>query len=531
MNRFGVLAKSFALLALLTVVTVPAVGNATTAAAAKPVSGGTWTIGTLVEVSTLDTLRTVNASTGLDRSFLVFDSLMRLDAKTGALLPGLAASLTTNDAQNWTMKLRPDLKFSDGTPLDAEAVIFNYKRLQEPASAYPAIASVSQITKMTAVDPVTVQFQLGQPNGSFGLIFADAPGQIGSPTAIKAGATAFGQKPVGAGPFLLQSWVRDQQSTFVRNPNYYEKGRPYIDSIVFKIIPDQTSLANALRSGTIDAIHAATQASARKIAEDNPTTISAGDITKTPGAAGFGCNLAQSPCDDARFRRAISLAFDFDLVKQAILAPEPYASKVLRCMPFGTGSPFCAKETTVKFNPTKAKELIDQVKADGINTDISFLCMPASPTPNFGEFVQQQLAKIGVKATLRVVSTTEYVTITTQRSFQTAVVINPTAAEMGTRYYNDWHSIGGANGGRDVLNLNNAQLDVALEKGRNSVKLADKVAGFQEAQRIMASQFLVSWIAPTFNVVVFKNALQLQSWDSPTKPFLRYNDVWIKAQK
>ncbi len=520
-------------LALIPSVSGAAGAGAAAPRAAKPVVGGTWTVGISTEVPTLDPLRSVSTLTGGDRSLLIFDSLMKLDPKSGAIVPGLALSLTSSDAVTWTLKLRPNLKFTDGTPLDAEAVIFNYTRLKDPANTYQNIGLVSQISKMTAIDPTTVEFKLAQANGSFGLSFTDSGGQMGSPTAIKADPRTWGQKPVGAGPFMLKEWVRDQQVTLVRNPNYFDKPKPYIDSIVFKIIPDKATQAALLKAGSIDQIDSADSAAQLQVATDDPKNFRTENLAIGRGVVGLGCNLDRVPCNDIRFREALSLAFDFDLVKQVFLAGIPYNAKTLVCPPFGPGNPFCSpNQKGIKFNPTRAKKLVDAVKADGINTDIVFTFNSLGVLGvRLGEFVQQQLAKIGVKVEPRSVSTAEYIGITTQRTFQTSVVYNVPAPDFGTRFYNDWHSVGGPNGGRDVLAFNNAQLDVALEKGRNSLKLADKAEGWREAQDIIGDQFLVQWFAPVIQVAVYKTTLKLPPVPEGLTGSFRYTDLWIKKTR
>ncbi len=511
----------------------PATAGAATPAA-KPVTGGTWTIGLSTEIASMDPVRgTINSLTqGGDRLVLVFGTLMRLNTVTGEVVPGLAESLTTTDAQTWVLKLRPKVTFSDGTPLDADAVIFNMERFKNPANAFTGIGTVSQISKMTKLDPLSIEFKLSQPNGSFNLVFVDTAGQMGSPAAINADPRNWGQKPVGAGPFLLKEWVRDRQYTFVRNPTYFDKPRPYIDQIVVKIIPDQATLTQSLQAGTIDAIQAANQPSQFKLVTDDPKKFQGPDPEKSPGAIGMSCNLDKSPCNDIRYREALSLAFDFKVVKEVFLPGMEYPDTI-QCPPFGPGSPLCAKDVKVKFNPTRAKKLVDEVKADGINTDLVYTFNPTgSSGPKHGEFVQQQLAKIGIKVSVIPTATSaEYVQVTNNHTFQAAIVYNPTASEMGSRFYNDWHSVGGPNGGRDVALFNNASLDVALEKSRNSLKYADRVAGYVEAQRIIAKQFLVAWFIPTANGTVASTALRLPSWTSKDAPIPRLDDAWIKPRK
>ncbi len=500
--------------------------------AAKPVKGGTLDIGITTEVASLDNLRQFlgGISTGNDRAFLIYGTLMKRNTKTAEVIPGLAQSLETTDGQTWTLKLRPNLKFSDGTPLDADAVIFNFERFKDPANAFPGATAVNQIAKMTRVDASTVEFRLLNPNGSFGITFTEAiSGYMGSPTAIKANPVEFGRKPVGAGPFMVQEWVRDRQLTLVRNPNYWDQPRPYLDQIVFRVLPDQTTMANALRSGEIDVAHVA-DGRVAKVAQENPDKFRSYNPSEVSGSIGMVCNLQRSPCDDVRYRQALSLSFDFKLAKQVFLDPFfDYPATTLRCMPWGPGSPYCAKDVQVKYNPEKAKKLIDEVKADGINTDLTYLTI--GPDTTHVEWVQQQLAKVGVKLIPQIVLINDYVALQNNRQFQASQAFQPPATDMAPRFYNDWHSLGGSNGGRDLANLNNSALDAALEQGRNSVKLDDQIAGYQKAQRIIAKDFLLMWMYPQVLGVVSIKALQLPSYVNPSTPSYRYDEAWIKGTK
>ncbi len=523
-----------AMVAVLAAVAATGTATARSASAAKPIAGGTLTIGTYNEITTLDPIRQTigGTSQGGDRAFLVFGTLLKVNTKTGAIIPGLAESVTTTDAQTWTLKLRPDVKFSDGTPLDADAVIFNYERFKDPVNAFAGAAAVNQIAKMTKIDATTVEFKLSNPNGSFAIVFTDAAGLMGSPTAIKADPRNWGQKPVGAGPFLMKEWIRDRQTTFVRNPSYFDKPRPYIDTIIVKVIPSATTLAASLKNGEIDVIHVAESVNHLPLATEDPKTFRGFDPMKVTGGVSMVCNLDKVPCNDVRFREGLSLSFDFKSAKQVLLPGVPYPKNVLQCAPWGVGSPYCAKDVVTKYNPTRAKKLFDAVRADGINTDLEYTFnSDGTAGPTHGEWVQQQLAKVGVKVVLRPVSTNVYVTLANRREFQAAIATNPASADMASRYYNDWHSVGGPNGGRDVPNLNNAELDVALEKGRNSIKLEDKIAGFQEAQRIVAKNFLINWLYPHLVGVVSRTTLQLPGYVNPNAPVYRYDEAWIKPGK
>ncbi len=518
----------------LAVLAVPGSSIAGVGRVAKPVSGGTLTIGIANEVASLDPIRgsVGGLTTGSDRSNLVFGTLLTLNTKTGAVTSGMAESINSTDAQTWTLKLRPNLKFTDGTPYDAAAVVFNIQRLQDPANVFTGISTVSQITKMTAVDPVTVEFKLIQPNGSFPSSLTDVVGQVASPTAIKADPRNWGQKPVGAGAYIMKEWTRDRQYTFVRNPDYWDKPRPYIDTIVFRIIPTHQLLAASLKAGDIDMVNVAEASTDLQVALQDPKNFRGFDPVNLSASTGMVCNIAVSPCSDIRFREALSLAFDFKSAKSVNIPTVPYAPNTYRCAPFGPASPYCAHEITTKYNPQKARKLIDAVKADGLDTNIVYTWnFQSAAGPASGEWAQQALKAIGVNATLRSVTSNEYVTILNRHDFQLAINSAPSAPDPTVRYYNDFHSVGGPNGGRDIANLNNARLDVALEKGRNALKFTDRIAGIQEAQKIINAEHLVVWHFPLITGVVSKRTLQLPNYVSADAPLYRLEAAWVKGGK
>ncbi len=498
-------------------------------AASKPSTGGTLTVGSTQEIPSMDPARATigGANTGVDRMFLVYGTLMQFDSRSGQVIPSLAQSLTSSDGQTWTLKLRQGVKFSDGTPLDADAVIFNFGRLKDPANTFSGIAAVSQISKMTAIDPQTVEFKLIQPNGSFSTVFTDIVGSPASPTAIKADPRNWAQRPVGAGPYVLKEWVRDDHMTFTRNPTYWDKPRPYIDTIVERIIPNRTTITESLRSGSIDVVHIATYTEL-KLATDNPKQFQHWNVAAANGAIGIVCNIAVTPCSDVRFREGVALSFDFNVIKQTYLQQVDFPAKTMVCPPFGVASPFCVRDIKLRYDPDRARKLFAAVKADGISTDVTYTFnRGALLGDGQGEFVQQQLAKVGVNVTVRSVTTPEYIASQSAHTYQMAVSYSPTSADPTTRVYNDLHSAGGVNGGRDVANADNAQLDVALEQGRNAPKLSDRIAGMQEAQRIVAKNRIVTWLWPYGSGNVANKRLHLAPFQTADDQLYRYEQAWV----
>ena len=163
------------------------------------------------EIRTLDPAQLSTAFTsGGDRATAIYGSLMKYD-EDGGVVAAMAESLESPDLTVWTLQLRDGVKFTDGTAYDAEAVLFNLERHRADDSTSPAKALLNGVKSMEIVDPLTIEFTLAQPSGSFPSLLTNNTtlGYIVSPTAFEADPEGFGAKPVGAGPFAIQEWVRD----------------------------------------------------------------------------------------------------------------------------------------------------------------------------------------------------------------------------------------------------------------------------------------------------------------------------------
>jgi peptide/nickel transport system substrate-binding protein len=188
---------------------------------------------------------------------------------TGIIRAGIASEVPTTsnggisqDLKTWTIKLRSGLKWSDGSPLTADDVVFTLNLFKNPAyGAKTQSGEFANIANVTSPDPQTVVITLTKPDVAFlalaltdPLSFAPLPKSVfGSmdPASIAKSPQAF-QPTVDDGPFTISDRAQSDHITVVRNPNYYQAGKPYLDKVTFKIITDQTTMLQALQSGTID---------------------------------------------------------------------------------------------------------------------------------------------------------------------------------------------------------------------------------------------------------------------------------------
>jgi peptide/nickel transport system substrate-binding protein len=224
------------------------------ALADTPVRGGTLNVGTLQDMKTLDPVRSDDLSER-EVMYLIYNTLVALkpDFSVG---PELATSWHyENDGQRLVFKLKPGVKFHDGTPVDADAVKWNLEWRMDPAAkSKQKQGLVDLIKQITVVDPTTVAIDLKIQSPVLLGMLAIREGYVESPTAAKKAGDDFGSHPVGSGPFIFKEWVRGNRVVMERNPNYWEEGKPYLDKIVLQNVSGSVVGLQRLQTGEIDLI-------------------------------------------------------------------------------------------------------------------------------------------------------------------------------------------------------------------------------------------------------------------------------------
>lgn len=221
------------------------VGDARRAFAQTPKRGGRIKVASQTS-STADTVDPAkqNNQTDYTRCFTFYNGITRLDASLTPQLE-LAEAIESKDATVWTIKLRRDIKFHDGTPLTAEDVVFSLARHKDPATGSAAKALAAPMKEIVASGKNEVRITLETPN-------ADLPVVLGTPhfLIIKNGTTSFATA-IGTGPYRCQEFKPGIKSIAVRNPDYFKPSQPYLDEIELFGIPDHTARLNALLSGDV----------------------------------------------------------------------------------------------------------------------------------------------------------------------------------------------------------------------------------------------------------------------------------------
>ena len=273
-----------------------------------PVKGGTLRYGLEADVDGLNpTVSALTAASGLVMASAVFDTLAAYAADK-SVVPYLAESFTPNDDfTKWTIKLRPDVLFHDGTSLDAAAFVTNFEAQRGAPLVGLAVRPFYPEAGATAViDDLTVEMTLLEPNAHWPVYMTTQLGMMASPAWLEAAAAnpTLNQQPVGTGPFVFETRSEDSVTTFVRNEQWWN-GAAYLDRIEFLPVPDSASRTDLLLAGDINAMHNSTPATIGDIQDDE----SIDNILDDSGSESFlMMNSEVAPFDDIRVRQALTFA-------------------------------------------------------------------------------------------------------------------------------------------------------------------------------------------------------------------------------
>jgi ABC-type transport system substrate-binding protein len=342
--------------------------SATTVATVQPVSGGTFTFLHNAGLPTLGSIAEAANAITLRSTLPVFETLLRIDP-TGKLIPWLADSWTISaDGKTVTFKLHPGIKFSDGTVFDAAAVKYNLEAALKGGVRGSAV--LKKITLYEIIDPLTLKLTLSQYDATLlQRLGSTAIGQMGSPTAMAKATTPENQAKdhmVGTGPFLFDSWQRDNFVKFKKNPNYWKPGQPYLDFVVLKNVADVTVSEMAYRAGEAQALENIDPVQAKQLAKDGFTVYSPKTAFlhqwMTDG------NNSDSPFKDKRIREALEYAVDRETMALGIGMGyyEALYQPALKSSPN-----YDATLIQRKYDPLKAKQLLaDAGFPNGLKTTI-----------------------------------------------------------------------------------------------------------------------------------------------------------------
>lgn len=377
----------------------------------QPVMGGTlsWYINS--NPPTLDPHLSVSALTFnvlagmMNRLFRVKNYWDVATSNNKEITPELAASIESPDAVTWTVKLRTDVNFHNiapvsGHPLESEDVKFTFVHALAPTSANRGSLAMIDPAQIQTPDKQTLVFKLKFPYAPFQMHLANPLYSWILPREAAAGSYELAKKVIGTGPFTFDSFTPDVGITLKKNPDYFIKGRPYLDGIKIAIIPDANQRIAQFTGGHLDYLSVPTVAQYPPVAQQNPKAETVRTWDPGDGIVYFQLRDPKSPFQDIRLRQAVSLAIDREAYGKALLdnkwvqgfyIPQSWGKWALRTdeLPQDTAQWY-------KVDVPRAKQLMEA--AGGQNLTIKLLHADGNPRdPWFrqaGETVYSMLSQL-----------------------------------------------------------------------------------------------------------------------------------------
>jgi peptide/nickel transport system substrate-binding protein len=378
----------------------------------------TVTISQGVDPVTMDPLkRTITPTTNVH--FNLFDTLVRQD-REGNLIPSVATSWKRVAPTVWEFKLRRDVKFWNGDPLTSADVKFSVEKIKDPPELSEQGPRVATIERIETPDPYTVRYITAKPTA----LIAGYPWQVfivdsklwkehGDDVGHASNPSYPAEHPMGSGPFIFKSWRKDEQLVMEANPNYWH-GRPAVDRVIWKPIPEAAARVAALRTGETDLI--------TNVPAQYQLQLAAGRSTRLSSARSirvlfFAFNtLKPGPQQNKLVRQALNYAVDVPAIIQTVLGGRAY--------PINGPLPpnFVGYDPKIPFfhhDLAKAKELLAKAgypDGKGIDMVINAPIGRYNKDKEIGEAIAGQLNQTGGHFTPKIQEWTTYVNSTSARA-------------------------------------------------------------------------------------------------------------------
>jgi peptide/nickel transport system substrate-binding protein len=453
----------------------------TEAPTGTPVKGGEIVFGAESDVATLD----VGAAAQPSDKFITLGLYDPLTTYVdGKVVPYLAESLEPegDDLATWNMTLRSGVTFHDGTPLNADAVVKHFLRMQDPATACPCLDTAKQIASMETPDGpegLSLVFKLNTPSVAFPNDIAGSVGYVESPAAVAQWGAEYKNHPVGTGPFTLAEYVPGDRVVLQAYPNYWQKDDngiqlPYLDKITVKPIPDAGQRLTALETGDIDMFQTAVSSD---IAQAESRGFAAQKISGSSSTI-LLMNNSKPPFDDVRARQAVAYAINKDAINDRIydgVRTPSYSG-------FALDSPYYNEDAgTPRYDPEKAKELVDELGG----LEFSIVCIPTPEADALLQLIKQMGEQVGMKITLESQEQGAFVNRIFSKSgdytaacFRSSHFIEPDAIRPGLTT---------GNAGNLVF-YSNKDVDRLLDEARQTADFDERKAKYDEVQEITGEE-------------------------------------------
>jgi ABC-type transport system substrate-binding protein len=482
----------------------------------RPKKGGKLVFGVDAEEQGFDPTQARYDEVGVMYARTVFDPLTIVTAK-GGWKPYLAQSVTSNaDFTAWTITLRPNVLFHDGTACDGAALVTNLKA--QSKSLLTGIIINPTLVSIVQSGPLAATITFKSPWAPFPFYLAGGiGGQIAYVVAPSMLANPHGtNQPVGTGPFVFKEWIPNDHFTATANPHYWRPGLPHLSEITFKPIPDEQSRASALKSGTIDIMitdtpQVITQFRGNKSFSYNDDSV---HVAGEPDMNCIQLNCLAKPFNNPNVRRAAAMAINR---KQYIKVIDDNVLPLSNGL-FAKGSPYYSTTPFPGYNPSEAKRLIHQAEATEGNPISITLGTTTSPAATRAQqYIQQAWQSVGFKVTNTTVLQNDLINDALAGKFEALEWRQFGAVDPDLNYI-FWSTTTVSSGPLSINMAHSAdpQVETALLQGRSSTDPSVRAKAYKQVNKRLALDVPYIWTDRAVWAVVSKPSVQ--NWNNPTVP-------------
>lgn len=508
----------------------------------EPIQGGTLTIGIRnYDYDVLDPHQT-----GFTQVYYmiknIVDPLVWL-APDLSYQPGLASRWEVSpDATTWTLTLRDDVVFHDGTRFDAEAVKFNLDRMVDPATkSRQAGPLLGPYDRTEVLDAQTAKVVFNEPYAAALNAFSSHFCGMVSPHAVQEWGEAFAQHLTGSGPFIFEKEDPHVLVQLKRNPDYNwappfhkHQGPPYLDAIHFKFIQEDGTRLTTLKTGETDVIDEIPVDQVEALQGDSGFNVVS--VPKLGIARGYHLNTRLAPTDDLQVRKALEFATDRATLDSVVFKGlYPQAPSVL--VP-GTRFYDASLESMYPYDPEKAKQILDEAgwmpgsdgirQKDGTPLLVKLATFPGYVAEKPSELLQALYREVGIDFEINVMTGAAMMQGAGQvDSPYNAALSGTYDVDPGSILRNFFHS--SSIGGSNYAHVSDPHLDELLEQGLATAAEEEREQIYNEVQRIIMENALVVPLYGNVSLFGSRASVKNMAFDPRGNPTLY--DVYIEGTR
>jgi ABC-type transport system substrate-binding protein len=483
---------------------------------ATPKKGGSLVFGVDAEEQGFDPTQGRFDEVGVMYARTVFDPLT-IVLTNGDWAPYLAESVVPNSSYTaWTITLRPNVMFHDGTACDGAALVTNLQA--QSKSLLTGIVINPTLQSITQTGPLAATITFKQPWVPFPYYLAGGiGGQIAYVVAPSMLANPNGTShPVGTGPFVFKEWNPNDHFTATANPNYWRKGLPYLKQITFKPIPDESARAEALKSGTIDLMITDTPQIISQF-RGNRSYSYIDDSTNVAGEPDMSCvqlNCLAKPFNDPSVRLAAAQAINRAQYVRVIDEGLRPVSNGL----FVPGSPYFSATNYPKYNPSNARKLVSAAaKKNGGPISFTYGSTNSPAALRAAQYLEQAWKAVGFQVSTNIVEQNQTINNALAGKYQALGWRQFGAVDPDLNYI-FWSTTTVSSGSLSINMARNADptIEQALVAGRQGTEKSTRVTAYRTVNKRLAVDLPYLWTDRAIWAVIGNP--KVQNFNNPTSP-------------